>query len=246
MPRPSKLPRPPQRQSTLQSPPYKHVKEYVLKQIRSGTWLEGEMIPSEAKLAHQFGLSRMTINRALRELATDQILHRVQGTGTFVALRKYQSTVVEIRSLAHEIADRGHLHRAIVLVHEREHDNDTMGARFGNKFGELFHSVIVHYENGMAIQVEDRYVNPNLFPEYLEQDFTQQTPNEYLTHIAPIERVEFRIEALMPDDETIARLAMQPNEPCLVLNRRTWSFGQVASVAGLWHPSSRYRFSGSF
>lgn len=234
------------RRSSPQGPPYAQVKDYVLKQIQSGAWLEGEMIQSESQLAEQFGLSRMTINRALRELTADQILHRVPGTGTFVALRKYESTVVKIRSLAHEIADRGHTHRASVFLHKKERTTDAIRALFERKHGELFHSIIVHYENGAPIQVEDRYVNPVRFPEYLAQDFTQLTPNEYLTRVAPIERVEFRIEALMPDGETVIRLAMTPGEPCLVLNRRTWSFGQVAAVTALWHPGSRYRFSGSF
>jgi len=230
----------------LQGPPYAQVKEYVLKQIQSGAWLEGEMIPSEHQLAEQFGLSRMTVNRALRELTADQILHRVQGTGTFVALRKYESTVVEIRSLAQDIAERGHAHRAAVVVHRKERPADTVHGLFERKHASLFHSVLVHYENGTPIQVEDRFVNPELFPQYLDQDFTQLTPNEYLTRVAPIERVEFRIEALMPDSENATRLAMAPGEPCLVLNRRTWSFGQVASATALWHPGSRYRFSGSF
>jgi GntR family transcriptional regulator, histidine utilization repressor len=232
--------------SLAQGPPYAQVKDYVLKQVQSGAWLEGEMIPSESQLAEQFGFSRMTINRALRELTADQILHRVQGTGTFVALRKYESTVVEIRSLALEIAERGHLHRAEVLIHKKEPPGDAVRALFERKHNELFHSVIVHFENGTPIQLEDRYVNPALFPQYLAQDFTAQTPNEYLTRVAPIERVEFRIEAMMPDGETTARLVMPSREPCLVLNRRTRSFGQVASVAALWHPASRYRFSGSF
>ena len=36
------------------------------------------------------------------------------------------------------------------------------------------------------------------------------------------------------------------HEPCLVLHRQTHSMGQVASVAALWHPASRYRFTGQF
>jgi GntR family histidine utilization transcriptional repressor len=232
--------------SKPQTPPYARVKDYVLGQIQNGAWVEGEMIPSESRLSAQFGLSRMTINRALRELTADQILHRVQGMGTYVAMHKYQSTVVEIRSLAREIAERGHRHHAVVLLRKRIRQNEAMRAKFERVHDELFHSVIVHYENASAIQVEDRYVNPQLFPDYLAQDFTEQTPNEYLTRLAPIQRVEFGIEAVMPDEETAARLTMRKNEPCLVLNRRTWSFGQVASVVGLWHPGSRYRFSGSF
>src|SRR5215210_6847033 len=231
------------RKSPLRS--YHHVKSYVLTKIQSGAWADGEMIPSENQLVKRFGLSRMTINRALRELTDEEVLHRIQGAGTFVSLKKYQSTVVKIRSLGVEIAERGHVHRANVLVHERIFDKE-MRARFKRMGGELFHSIIIHYENDDAIQLEDRYVNPDIFPEYIEQDFTRQTPNEYLTKVAPIERVEFRIEAIMPAAATMERLAMQRNEPCLVLNRRTWSFGKVASVVTLWHPSSRFQFSGSF
>ena len=229
----------------VQTPPYARVKDYVLKHIQNGAWSEGDMIPSEIQLAGQFGLSRMTVNRALRELSADQILHRVQGMGTFVALQKYQSTVVEIRSLAREIAERGHQHRAAVLSHKKLRANEAKRLQFEG-LDNLFHSVVVHYENSVAIQFEDRHVSPELFPDYLAQDFTEQTPNEYLTRIAPIERVEFGIEALMPDKEIASRLAMRKGEPCLVLKRRTWSFGQVASTAELWHPGSRYRFSGSF
>lgn len=229
------------------SPPasYGIVKNYIWKKIQRGVWSDGKMIPSENQLAKQFGFSRMTINRALRELTNDGVLHRIQGTGTFVSLRKYQSTIVRIRSLGVEIAERGHIHRAVVLVHESVAD-DAMIARFNRAHGTLFHSVILHYENDAAIQIEERYVNPDIFPGYLEENFTRQTPNEYLTKIAPIERVEFQIEAIIPDAVTAKRLVMRASEPCLVLNRRTWSFGQVASVAALWHPGSRFQFSGAF
>ena len=39
---------------------------------------------------------------------------------------------------------------------------------------------------------------------------------------------------------------MPVNEPCLLLHRETRSMGQVASVAEMWHPATRYRFTGSF
>jgi GntR family histidine utilization transcriptional repressor len=41
-------------------------------------------------------------------------------------------------------------------------------------------------------------------------------------------------------------LAMPGGEPCLVLRRQTRSMGKVASVAAMWHPASRYQFTGSF
>jgi GntR family histidine utilization transcriptional repressor len=78
------------------------------------------------------------------------------------------------------------------------------------------------------------------------QDFTCTTPNQYLVRVAPLQRVEYRIEALAADDETRVLLTMDQTEACLVLHRRTWSQGLVASVANLWHPGSRYRFTGHF
>ena len=50
----------------------------------------------------------------------------------------------------------------------------------------------------------------------------------------------------MPNEEIAELLQIDANEPCLVLRRRTRSHGQVASVSALWHPASRYQFTGSF
>ena len=110
----------------------------------------------------------------------------------------------------------------------------------------LFHSVLVHYENEIQIQVEDRWVNAALAPDYLSQDFTHSTPNEYLMRVAPLQGVSYRIEAKLPPAEIRNRLAMPAGEPCLVLYRTTRSRGMVASVATMWHPASRYQFTACF
>ena len=68
-------------------PAFKRIKAHVLSQIQAGIWKEGDAIPSEQALASEFGVARMTANRALRELSDDRILVRVQGSGTFVASR---------------------------------------------------------------------------------------------------------------------------------------------------------------
>jgi GntR family histidine utilization transcriptional repressor len=225
---------------------YRTVKNYILEKIRSGTWSDGQRVPSEAELMKQFGLSRMTVHRALRELTADQAVIRIQGVGTFVAASKYQSTVVEIMNIADEIRARGHLHSAEVLLLRQEKAGEE-GPRFGVTPGStLYHSVILHRENGAPVQLEDRFVNPAVASDYLQQNFGRMTPNEYLMRVAPLERVEYAIEAAMPDAATRKLLATRANEPCLVLHRRTWSQGLVASVANLAHPASRYRLTGHF
>lgn len=225
-------------------PAYEQIKRYVLKRIGEGAWKPGGLIPSEMELVKEFGVARMTVSRALRELTAERVLTRVQGSGTFVAPQRYESTVLEIRNIADEIADRGHRHSAHVLMLEPSDDPHALDA-LGLASAPAFHSCIVHSEEGEPIQYEDRYVNPKVFPEYLQQDFTIETPNHYMVRLAPIQRAEFRIYAQKPDAHVRRHLAMDIGEPCLQLWRRTWVGDDVATSVRLWHPASRFHLAGS-
>jgi GntR family histidine utilization transcriptional repressor len=145
------------------------------------------------------------------------------------------------------VRGRGHNHACVVVLLEKLRAPAALARQFEARRGlRLFHSILVHYENGVQIQVEDRWVNVELAPDYLAQDFTHSTPNEYLMRVAPLQGVSYRIEAILPPADVRKRLAMPAGEPCLVLYRTTRSLGMVASVVTMWHPASRYQFTGSF
>lgn len=229
------------------TPLYRKIKDHIVERIDSGTWIVDQRVPSENNLVGQFGASRMTVNRALRELTAEGRLRRVQGLGTFVADPRPQAPLLEILNIADEIAARGHRHRCEVHKVGAEPANqvqaDQMGIRPG---GILFVSLIVHFENDRPIQVEDRLVNPAVAPDYLDIDFTRTTPNEYLMAAAPLANFEHVVDAILPDPKIAGLLDIPETEPCLLLHRRTWSGGHVASRAWLTHPSSRYRLGASF
>ena len=147
------------------TPIFQRIKDYLMGEIAAGTWKEGEVVPSEQALVRQFGVSRMTVNRAVRELTAEQVLTRRQGSGTFVAPKKYQATLVEIKSIADEIRARGHAHRSSLRLLEAGRASEPLARQFELAAGSaLFHSVIVHFENDAPIQVEDRWVNPACAP----------------------------------------------------------------------------------
>jgi GntR family histidine utilization transcriptional repressor len=91
-------------------PLYAKVKEHILDKIRSGAWEPGARVPSENELVESFGISRMTANRALRELMAEGYLNRVPGVGTFVRKAPALSSLLELRNIAEEIDQRGHRH----------------------------------------------------------------------------------------------------------------------------------------
>lgn len=226
-------------------PAYQQIKNYVLEQIQSGVWQEGDLIPTELALCEIFNVSRMTVNRALRELTADQLLVRYKGSGTYVAQPKFQSTLIEIRSIAQDIRERGHRHSSKVVSLTRLTATDAQSRRFGIKArAALFHSVIVHYENEIPIQIEDRVVDADVAPDYLEQDWKGMTPNEYLMRVAPLPTGQYTIEVKMPADDIALLLDISLSQPCLVMDRTTYSNNAFTSHATMWHAGNRYKFAG--
>lgn len=224
------------------TPLYAGVKQVILDRIHSGEWPPKYRVPSENELVVELGVSKMTANRALRELANEGELVRIQGVGSFVAERKGYSALFEVRNIAEEIAERGHVHEASVIVLAQETASPEIADALELAIGAaVFHSLIVHSENGVPVQIEDRFVHPEAAPEYLGQDFTTLAPNAYLTAAAPLSGSEHVVEAAMPQAWECKLLTILKTEPCLTIRRRTWSAKQVVSTARLVYPGNRYR-----
>ena len=97
------------------APLYAQVKQMIVQQIHSGAWPAHHRVTSESELVEALGFSRMTINRALRELTSEGLLVRMQGVGTFVAEPKGRSALFAVNNIADEIAARGHRHRSKLI-----------------------------------------------------------------------------------------------------------------------------------
>ena len=228
-------------------PAYEQVKTWIKQHIGSGQWKPGDPVPSEAALMQQFGISRMTVNRALRELAAEGLVTRIQGSGTRVAQLHRISSRLTIRDIHDEVVERGHVHTTRVMRAEREKAGAEVAISLGLRAGAtVFHTVLIHMENGVPIQYEDRYVNPTAAPEYLDTDFTQTSPTLHLLRHAPLTEASYSIEACLPTAVEARELAIKRTEPCLVMMRRTVSGAHVASVARLIYPGTRYSFAGQF
>ncbi len=225
-------------------PRYQVIKDFIYQAIRDRTYPAGACIPPENELAKQFSVSRMTANRAIKELVADGLLVRRQGLGTFVTRIQAESPLLEVRNIADEIRGRHHIYSNDLSLLDRVRVDDNLAGRLGIRVGDhAFHSLIVHKENGRPIQLEDRYVNATLVPDYPQQDFCQTTPNRYLSDLFPLSEIEHIVEAVLPNKQEQELLKISPTTPCLLVNRRTWSEGQLISCARLVHPGNLYRLS---
>lgn len=220
---------------------YEQVKAYLRDGIAAGAWKADEKIPSEFELMERLGASRMTVHRAVRELSAEGALLRVQGAGSFVRAPAPRSPLLQIHDIAEDIAKRNHTHKAEVLALESRLASPQIATEFGLKpRAKLFYSEILHFENAVPVQFEERYIAPGFAPDYLAQDFAAITPNRYLQSIAPPYEVEHIIHAAAADARVQTLLQLSPQDACLCLQRRTWTEVSLATRSVLTHPGGRY------
>lgn len=229
-------------------PLYKMVRHHILKLIEDKGVGEGGHLPSEKNLVEQLKVSRMTVNRALSELANEGYVERIAGVGTFAVENRSQSHPLEIHSIAEEIELRGHVHDSKVVKLDEVRADSEAAVLFNVAPGtRLFHSVILHFESGLPIQVEERYILPQFAPEYLQADFSHLTPTDYLLAISSaINEIEQIVQATIPDKALAKLLDMGEGEPCLVLLRRTWVDSKVVTRSIMHHPAGRFQFGGRY
>jgi GntR family histidine utilization transcriptional repressor len=227
-------------------PLYGQIKATIAKRIRAAEWPADFQVPREEELATEFGASKLTVRRALRELQSEGMLIRIQGRGTFVIGPKMQCAIFELSDVSEEIEDGGGVHTSEVISLSALLPGNPLSKMLPlPNDGVVFHSRILHKEDGTPIQLEDRFVNAEEAPDYLDQDFTRLTPHAYLLRETEVTFVDNTIRAIRPDEESRIALQIDLGQPCLLLDRRTWRGDVPVTRSRFLYPGDRYRLRSS-
>lgn len=223
------------------------IRDHIITNIETGRWKPGVQIPAESELMQSFSASRMTVHRAIKELAAEGMVYRERGRGTFVARRIPRSDLLVVADISDEIRGRGGDYYSDLKYLAAEPQSPLTAHVFGEgAANSLARSKVVHCENGVPIQLEDRYVDLRMAPDYLGLDFASTTAHRYLMLAAPLMKAEHELTAILPTSEQQYFLNIPDNEPCLLLRRKTWTGDRLVSYAELYYPASRYTFGGTF
>ncbi|WP_294035135.1 UTRA domain-containing protein [uncultured Moraxella sp.] len=239
---------------TTKTPAYLRIKQAIVANIQSGDWAAGTAIPAEISLAEQFGVSRMTVNRALKELEAERMLERRQGSGTFVAQQKFNDAQIVVRNIAKDITEQYQHYHTEILHQTTLHADELSQPKYqwlSDIFfdgapaatDKLYQVNIVHYGDDLPIQYEERWVNAAVVPEFINQDFTETNTSDYLIDHVPLEYGDYQIQAKQPNDEIRHILQMSAIEPALLHTRHTKSQGQSVTYVNMWHAGDRFWFA---
>ncbi|MFT5483994.1 MAG: GntR family histidine utilization transcriptional repressor [Halieaceae bacterium] len=228
-------------------PLYSQIKAAIQGGIKSGYWLPGQKLPSENELVEALDVSRMTANRALRELGQEGLVNRVHGLGSFVAEPPRHASLIQLQDIALDIAAGGGVHSARVLKLERLKASESVAKAMELKRGtELYYLKSVHMGDGLPMQLESRYVNPAMMPAFIDQDFSRITSTSYLLGQFRPDEMEHNVRAVIPGINERRQLSTDESEPCLQLSRRTWKDHRVVTWVTMTYPGSRYELGARY
>jgi GntR family histidine utilization transcriptional repressor len=205
--------------------------------ILSGEWAPGTRIPVEHELSAHYHCSRMTVNKALSELARAGLIERRRKRGSFVMRATSRSAVLDIPDVMAEVEDLGAAYRFEILTRRRRGGARADAGRLeGIAAGPLLDLTCRHWADAKPFCIEERLINLAATPEAADEAFADIPPGAWLLARAPWTCAEHRIRARPADARRAALLDLPLGTACLVIERRTWSGQAAITYAQLTYP----------
>ncbi len=233
---------------TKPEPVYLSIQRYLTEKIRTGALRAGDKAPSENELASEFGVSRLTVQRAIAGLVSRGLVTRVRGSGTYISIAPWQFSLFEIREMAEEIRSRGGNPVRDVLKQVKQPASDDVAAVLEVEMGvELFHASVLELDGSTPMAIVNRWSVTDVFPDFLEQDFNQTTVFAYWASRTSLDEVDLTITAILPDADQRRLLSLGKNVPCVRLHRtnrvkgRVLTYTQITFAGDRLSLNSRYR-----
>ena len=226
---------------------YKRIRRDIETRILTGEWPPGHRIPFEHQLMARYGCSRMTVNKALSELAQADLIERRRRAGTFVRRPQHLSAVLKIADIRAEITALGRRYGYELIRSSCRVANAADRARLGvRKTGKVISIACRHSADNVPFAVEDRLIDIEAVPEAATADFAIEPPGSWLLHHVPWTEAEHTISAVVADDPTATALDIAVGAPCLVIERHTWRSARTLTAVRLLYPGNSHRLVARF
>ena len=200
------------------------VRAEVARRIQTRVWAPGDLIPTEEKLAREFGCARATVNRALRDLAAAGILERRRKAGTRVALNPVRKATLEIAVTRLEIEGRGQVYAFRLLEQTSTLPPVPVGVRLGlQPTDRLLHLRSLHFADGLPFLYEDRWLNTGVLPPAVVFDPVAISANEWLVRHMPYSYGDIAFSAANASALEAGLLGVAVGAALFITERTTWA-----------------------
>lgn len=235
------------RPSARTVPLHQKILKDIEERILSGAWEPGYRVPFERDLLQTYNCSRMTVNKALNELARKGLIERRRKAGSYVSVPHSQSAVLEIRDIRAEVEALGLLYRYQLLSRGIE----TAAASSVNQLElssdqRVLKLACLHHAGQRPFCLEERLINLQAVPEAENEPFEDPAPGPWLLRYVSWSSAEHILRATGADAATARALDLPIGYPCLVVERKTHYSGAYVTYVRLTYPGDRHEMIATF
>lgn len=226
-------------------PMYLQIKETLKLRILNGDYAAHERLPSESELMKHFGVSRITVRQALRDLHSDGLVFSVQGKGTFVSKPKAIQDVQRLQGFGEAMTSQGYETSTRVLTIKERRPSKAVAEAFAAKKSEKVVEVVrIRYLNREPISVDHSYfpieIGQKLFARDLATDIFPMLENELNQ---PLDYANLYIEATIADEEQAQQLNIEQGAPVLKITRLVFTRdGRPIDFEYLFYRGDAYQY----
>jgi GntR family transcriptional regulator len=228
------------------SPLYRQIATLMTRSLDAGEWRPGEAIPSEFELASRFKVSQGTVRKAIDQLASDHLLVRRQGRGTFVATHAEQKVQFRFLRLTPDDGDAGGMDRRFIDCRRVRAPADIARALDLRASESVLHLRRVLSFRGRPVVLDDIWLPAALF-----KDLTAERLAVYRGPLYGLFETEFgvrmiraeeKIRAVAADQAVAELLAVAPGAPLLSVERlsHTYADRPVEVRQGLYDTKAHF------
>lgn len=215
--------------------------------ILTSRWPPGFKIPSEERLAEQYGCSRMTVNKVVTQLARAGLIQRRRKIGSIVLPQKTQSAILEIYDIREEVKAAGEPYRHGIVSRKirpaTKEEAELLGLPRKSSVVDI---TCLHYAAEQPFCLEQRLINLEVVPEAELENFDALPPGPWLLEHVPWSAAEHRIKARGADGVEAGELSVPEGSPVMVVERQTWRLDQSVTAVRLTYPGGSHALTARF
>lgn len=205
-----------------------------MQSLQSGEWKPGEAIPSEMDLAARFKVSQGTVRKAIDELASENLVMRRQGKGTFVAThteRQVQYRFLRLVPDKGNASTEGPAQRSVLECKRVRASADIARALALRAGDAVLHARRVLSFGGVPTILEDIWLPGQAFKGLTAQELSNYQGPTYamfeLDFGVRMVRAQEKLRAVLPDQTQAQLLGISTNSPVLSVERLAYTYNDM-------------------
>ncbi|MGY3716976.1 GntR family transcriptional regulator [Sutcliffiella cohnii] len=209
-------------------PIYFQLENLIKEMIDTRELKPGDVVPSEREYAEKYGISRMTVRQAMKNLTSEGYLERKRGKGTFVAIKKLEQSLNFLTSFSEEMRARGMVPTTKVLDFNIISADKFMATKLGIEEGSPVYEVTrLRFGDDIPIAYQIFYTSVDLVPS-LTKEMAEQSIYRYIERESGLSFIsaEHEIEAKVALQEEANALGVKVGHPILYISRIGYSHNE--------------------